>query len=137
MENNIRSLGDAFAKQTGVCSTVSRQIVFALFALVWTLSYKDGEFDISDKTYYSTGILLFYLIVDIFQYLITAIRLRNHYFDFESSANNPLNSLEEIELADREAMKKIHNCSYWMLILKLSLLPFVFCFIFTLIQERL
>jgi len=136
MDNFVKNIGDTYVKHTGICSTVSRQIIFAIFALIWGISYNNGKFNISDKTYFTTGLLLFYLFIDILQYLLTAISLRNHYNRLEQSVSNPINTKDEIIVENRKGMKKINDRSFWMLIIKLSILPLAFFLTFLLINDK-
>lgn len=67
----IDSLGQLFVDHSGICSSVCRQIVFALFAIVWAISYHDGLFDFTWGAWVTMGLLVFYLFADVGQYLYT------------------------------------------------------------------
>lgn len=136
MEELKNEINQVFSEQTGICSKVSRQIVFALFAVIWALSYHDGKLNFTTGSYISIAFLVIYLIVDISQYFYTAVAYRNYFFRLEKTEENNLHPLDEILLADKRIRTAINKLSFILLVVKILLLPFAFgSIIYTLVSR--
>ncbi|WP_298064138.1 hypothetical protein [uncultured Rikenella sp.] len=83
VESRIDECNAMFSTYTTRCSDICRQIVFALFIVVWSLAYREGTFYFSVPLWLAMFALMVYLGLDVGQYLYTSIRQWRRYEELE------------------------------------------------------
>lgn len=135
MKELLDHLNKIYREQMSNCSEICRKIVFALFAIIWALSYSNGELIFTKYSIVVSLILIIYLIVDTLQYFMTALSYRKHFHGIQNAANEG-ESIEKIKEKEIEKRKKINDRSFRLMVFKVSLLPIIFIgIILTLIDK--
>jgi len=135
MDDLLNNLNKIFGEQTSNCSEICRKIVFALFAIIWALSFSNGELKFTIYLVIVSFLLVLYLIIDTLQYFLTALEYRKHFLSIQEAikAGAPTDLIAKSE---REKRKKINSNSFRMMVCKVSLLPVIFIMlIFSLINK--
>lgn len=83
VESRFDECNAVFVKYTTRCSEICRQIVFALFVVVWSLAYRDGAFLFTIPLWCTLVGLVAYLGLDVWQYLYTSIGQWRRYAELE------------------------------------------------------
>lgn len=121
-----KELESIYEKGTTNCSTICRTIVFALLAVIWSIYNKDGAFQFSITSSLLMGGLIFYLFVDIAQYLVSSLMYKYFFYKLNNGRFSDLDDDEKIaELLDKTKEKNDH-VAYILFIIKLSVLVFWF-----------
>lgn len=124
---------DFISAHSGTCSSVCRQIAFALGALSWSIVYTDLENECIHTTPVLVLILIIiYFFVDILQYLYSYIKMRTLIYIFDRAKYHPDYSKD-----DRDKMHgyylemkiKVEQKTYLLFLLKISILPFILLFL--------
>lgn len=87
VESRFEECNSVFVKYTTRCSDICRQIVFALFVVVWSLAYHDGAFLFTIPLWSAMIGLVLYLGFDIGQYLYTSLGQWHRYTQLENDYN--------------------------------------------------
>ena len=125
MKELLDHLNKIYVEQLSNCSEICRKIVFALYAVTWGLSNTKDGFEMNLFFLMVFLILTGYLLIDALQYFLTAYRYRRHFFKIEAAYYDG-ESEENIYRLEKDKRKKINDRSYFLLTMKLSLLPFAF-----------
>ena len=107
------------------CSEICRKIVFALFAVIWALSYSNGKIIFTRYSIIVSLFLILYLIVDTLQYFVTALGYRKH-FNGILEASLQGESVEKILEKEKDKRKRINDRSFMLMVVKVVLLPVIF-----------
>lgn len=118
-------LDEIYGEQTSKCSEVSRKIVFALFAIVWAISFSNGKLTFSVYSVVVTFLIVLFLLIDTYQYFVTAIRYRKHFYGIKDAIDKRLTK-EKVEEKELEKRKEINDKSFKTMVVKIALLPFIF-----------
>ena len=125
MKELLDHLNKIYCEQTSNCSEICRKIVFALFAIIWALSYSDGNLNYTIYTIIVSLILVLYLIVDTLQYFLTALSYRKHFYGIKDGFAQG-ESIEKISEKEAEKREIINNRSFRFMVFKVALLPISF-----------
>lgn len=114
---------------SGKCSTVCRQIVFALGALSWGITYPN----ILDKSLNLFPVLaiifvILYFFIDILQYFYSYLKMRELFFLLNKINNHP-----DYSKNDRFRMRKFYEIkrikieknAFYLFLIKILILPFI------------
>ncbi len=82
-KTKAKTILDDVSKMSSRLSEVGRQIVFAIIAGAWTLSYSYGSFCPSKFIVWSIGFAFLYLFCDLLYYL-TMMWTHKNYLDFKT-----------------------------------------------------
>jgi hypothetical protein len=125
MNNLLDHIGNIYVEQLTKCSEICRKIAFSLFAIIWALSYTDGNIVFTNYSIIALIFLVAYLILDTSQYFITAISYRKHFKGIKEAIlkGGDISKINKKEVEKREA---INDRSFLMMIIKVALLPFAF-----------
>jgi len=135
MEDLFDQLNRIYGEQTSNCSEICRKIVFALFAIIWALSYSQGELKFTVYSIIVSILLVIYLIIDTLQYFLTAYSYRKHFYAIQKAKTEGISN-NLIASKELEKRKSINDRSFRLMVLKVSLLPFIFIvLIITLIDK--
>lgn len=125
MKELLDHLNKIYGEQMSNCSEICRKIVFALFAIIWALSYSKGELKFTIFSIIVSLFLVTYLIIDTLQYFMTALSYRKHFLNIQSAMDEG-ESIEKIIDKESDKRKRINDKSFKLMILKVSLLPIIF-----------
>ena len=125
MNELLDHLNKIYGEQTSNCSEICRKIVFALFAIIWALSFTDGNLIFTNYTIIVLLILVLYLIVDTLQYFLTALAYRKHFYGIKDGIIKG-ESIEKISEKEIEKREIINNRSFRFMVFKVALLPISF-----------
>ena len=118
---------DSVLDQSRQCSTVCRQIVFALGGLAWAFIYGNKDNHVLCPVVTLIFVVL-YMTVDICQYLYYYLRIRPLVMQLNKANYHP-----DYTKAERDLMRKdyeikrikIQNRTHCIFLLKMLLLPFI------------
>lgn len=141
-DSSLESLGELYTDHSGICSKVCRQIVFALFAIVWTMSYHDGLFDFTWSAWMTMGLLVFYLFADVSQYLCTAYLCSRLAHSLETitglmGGTPPVKTQEDYDKTLRKSNYRISRISSRLFYAKIILLGLGFIFLLVTLGQRI
>ncbi len=123
MQNLLDKFEKVFSEQTKGSSTVSRQIVFALIALIWAISYDKGILKVNYYTLFSLLFLLVFLILDIVQSLVSSTRYRKIFYTVREAIRNKVPLEKEEENKILSYCDKTDELTYKILVIKIGMIP--------------
>lgn len=111
MDKLFDKINKIYVEQLSNCSGVCRQIVFALYAVTFGLSFSEKSFSINVYTVGVFVLLTLYLFIDAIQYYATALSYRNHFHSIKKALEDG-ELLEKIEEKEPLKRKKINDRSF-------------------------
>lgn len=117
-----KELESIYEKGTTNCSTICRTIVFALLAVIWSIYNKDGAFQFSIISSLLMGGLIFYLFVDIAQYLVSSLIYKYFFYKLNNGRFSDLDDDEKITELLNKTKRFNDRISYILFVFKLNIL---------------
>jgi hypothetical protein len=130
MEDKLEKVSKIFSEQTKNTSSTVRQIVFALIALIWAISFENGKVNFDFWSYVSLLLLMLSLFLDIIQSVVAAIYYRKAFYLTRIAMNHSLKEddlkEDEINCSFQEFCDKIDRITFYFFIIKVLLVPIAF-----------
>jgi hypothetical protein len=141
MEEIAKQINGIFGEQTDKCSTVCRQIGFALFGVVWILSKQGDNVSFGPSSLFAFLFLVLFLFIDVIQYFYTSIAYGKYFEKFANTVSSNLHNEDNISARDTKLRNRISDRSMLFFILKivslfLSFIPIAIVFIERFLMSR-
>lgn len=107
-----QSLYDDSRKLSNELSKLGRQIVFAIIAGAWTLSYTQNEFMPSNFLLWSIALAFIYLFLDLLYYLVTYLIYHGYFVFNKKDIKFDLVDTEENTIISQAKWDKVGG--YWI-----------------------
>ena len=120
MEKTLNDFREIYKDQTIKASTIGRQIVFALFALIWAISYQEGVLEINPQLIISLLILILFLVLDLLQAIIASIKYKKYFTSTDLAISH--NQAVDIDGLNKACNKTDLNI-FRLFIIKLLTIP--------------
>ncbi len=121
IDSLFKELNDTYVEKSKESSTICRQIVFALIAIVWAMVYINGTANWKNEAGCVLALLVIYCFFDVLQYLTIVILYRNHYNKIKELLEEGVD-FSLIASQEKEKRGKLNNTSFCFFIAKIIVL---------------
>lgn len=139
LKETIEKIQALTTEQTGICSSIARQIAFGLTAATWALLFVECNF--RSNTFLLLAIIseILYFILDFMQYLFLSMNYKRLFVNAEKVLNKRGKDitdkflLSSIQLAKRKA----NNLSYLFFYLKFPFILVSFLMVLLFVMSKI